>query len=728
MSAMRTANLQISGMHCASCATLIQRSLSNAEGVAEANVNYATCTASVRYDEALTSSDRLIGIVKAKGYGAELGEDLQKAFAMQREEAEGFRRRLLVSVVFAVPVFVIGMVLMWLGIHVPYADWLLWLLATPVQLYVAWPFYVGTWSALKSRTANMDSLIVLGTTAAYLFSVYAVLFEPSLGQYFETSAILITLVMLGKYLEATAKARTSDAIRTLVGLAPKVATVMRGRKEVRVPVDALRVGDVVLVRPGEKVPIDGVITGGASSVDESMITGESIPAEKREGDAVVGGTINRQGTFTFRTTKVGSDTTLARIVKLIEAAQGKKAPIQRFADSVAAYFVPSVIIIAGVTALVWLGNAMGVSSALVAGVSVLVIACPCALGLATPTAIMVGTGLGARHGVLVKGGDALETAHRLRHVIFDKTGTITTGVPAVTDVVPIGVAERRFLSVAGSIEKASEHPLAEAIVRCAKGRGAAVRRVTGFSAVPGMGVTATIDRKRHYFGNRKLMIRHGVPLAGLDGRIASLESQGKTVMVLAGGRAVLGLIAVADTIKEGSREAVGSLQKMGIMVHMITGDNERTAQAIARQAGISHVFAEVLPEEKAGYVKRLRETGPVAMVGDGINDAPALAQADIGIAMGSGTDVAMETGDVVLMRDDLRDVAKAIRLSRLTMRKIQQNMFWALVYNMLGIPIAAGLLYPFTGWLLSPIVAGAAMAFSSVSVVSNSLLLKRARL
>jgi len=730
---MKKLELQISGMHCASCAAIINKALSKAKGIKESNVNFSTSKATLSFDETQISEEELINIVKDKGYKASLStgeDDFKKHELMQKKEIKNLRNKFILSLFFAIPAFIIGMVFMWLDITIPYQDYILWALATPIQFYVGWQFYKGTWAALKNRTANMDTLIALGTSAAYFFSVYVVLFNPELGQYFETSAILITLVIMGKLLEAVAKGKTSEAIKKLMGLSPKTATVIRKGKEIKIKIDDVVEGDIILVKPGEKIPVDGNIIEGSSSVDESMITGESMPVEKKKGDPVTGATINKHGSFKFKTTKVGENTTLSRIIKLIEEAQGKKAPIQRFADVVSAYFVPIVIIIALITFLTWyFGFGKEIQFALITSVAVLVIACPCALGLATPTAIMVGTGKGAKKGILIKGGDALETAHKISSIIFDKTGTITKGVPEVTDIIPVNLdSEKRLLQLAASIEKNSEHSLAEAIVKKAKQNKLPLKNAKGFKAIPGHGIKAKLNSTQYYFGNAKLMSDNKINIRKLKSKIEELEEQGKTVMILSDKKKVLGIIAVADTIKETSKTAVKKLQEMKIFVYMITGDNKRTAKAIAKQAGINHVFAEVLPEDKANYVKKLQKKGKVAMVGDGINDAPALAQADIGIAMGSGTDVAMETGNIVLMKNDLLDVPKAIRLSKLTMSKIKQNMFWALFYNTLGIPIAAGILYPFTGWLLSPIIAGAAMAMSSVSVVSNSLLLKTKKL
>jgi Cu+-exporting ATPase len=739
---MKKTDLNIIGMHCASCSTLINKALTKAEGVSEANVNYATAKARIVYDEKKLTEDDLIKIVKNKGYGASISgkNDAVDKEESQKKEISNIKSNLYFSLLFTIPAFLIGMVLMPLGVKIPFDLFILFFLATPVQFIAAADIYKSAWVAMKNKSANMDTLIAIGTTAAYIFSVYAVFFNPSLGQYFETSAILITFVIFGRFLEIRAKGKTSEAIKKLMELSPKIATVIRNKKEMQIPVDQVILNDVILVKPGEKVPVDGLLVEGLSAVDESMITGESMPVEKKKGDTVIGGTINKHGTFTFKATKVGENTTLANIIKLIEDAQGKKAPIQRFADNISAYFVPVVILIALATFSVWyfwVGKSIAFS--LITAVSVLVIACPCALGLATPTSIIVGTGKGAKEGILIKGADSLEAAHKVKYVIFDKTGTITNGKPETTDVISFekGVSRDQLLKIAASIEKPSEHPLADAIVRKAQEEELDLIRVKQFKAIPGYGITAKIANKQYYFGNIKLMQKQKIIFAKQVSRIQDLEEQGKTVMLLADTKKLIGIIAVADTIKETSKLAVKQLQNMHIEVYMITGDNVRTAEAIAKQAGIKpdNIFAEVLPEDKANYVKQLQEkldrkgkSSKVVMVGDGVNDAPALAQADIGIAMGSGTDVAMESGNIVLMRNDLLDVPKAIKLSKQTMAKIKQNMFWALFYNVLGIPIAAGVLYPFTGWLLSPIIAGGAMALSSVSVVTNSLLLKRTKL
>jgi len=718
---MKKINLQVKGMHCASCAANINNNLNSNKHVKEANVNFSTSKATI------TSSlkeKQLIKIIKDLGYDAahvESGENaFEKQAKEQKKERKHYRNIFLFSLIFAIPAFIIGMIFMWINIEIPYQEYILWALATPIQFIVGWQFYKGTVTAIKSKAANMDSLIALGTSAAYFYSVYAILFNPTLGQYFETSAILITLVIMGRWFEAIAKGKTSDAIKKLMTLSAKTALVKRKGKFVKIPIEEVKEGDIIFVKPGQKIPVDGIIIEGHSSVNEAMITGESIPVEKNKADPVISATINKHGSFKFKATKVGANTTLSQIIKLIDEAQGKKAPIQRFADTIASYFVPAVIFIALITLGVWLFfTNQPASFALVTSVAVLVIACPCALGLATPTAIMVGSGKGARKGILIKGGEALETAHKLKYIIFDKTGTITKGTPEVTDVISINKSKTEVLKIAASLEKNSEHPLAEAIVKKSK----STFKTTSFKAIPGKGVQAKIKSKLYLLGNQKL-----IKTKEHQEQIEKLETEGKTVMILSDKKQILGLIAVADVIRETSQEAVRQLHSLGLKVFMITGDNERTATAIARKAGIDNIFAEVLPKNKADYVKKLQKKGKVAMIGDGINDAPALAQADIGIAMGSGTDVAMETGNIVLMKNDLLDVPKSIRLSKQTMSKIKQNMFWALFYNSLGIPIAAGVLYPWTGWLLSPIIAGAAMAASSVSVVTNSLLLRYKKL
>ncbi len=728
---MKKTTIQITGMHCASCVTVLTRALQKVDGVQTAVVNYSTEKATVDFDPAKANEPALIAAIKSKGYQAIIadGKDQSKIAEISRKkEIQQLKSQALISTILSLPIVITAMFLM--DLMIPGKDYLLWLLATPIQFYIGRSFYKGAWAALKNKSGNMDLLIAIGTSAAYFYSAYVVLFNTVGYQYFEASAVIITLVILGKYLEAVAKGKTSEAISALMKTGAKTATIIKDGKEIQIPIDDVKVNDVIVVKPGQKVPVDGIIVDGHSSVDESMITGESIPVEKKKGDAVIGSTLNKQGNFTFKATKVGAETTLAKIIKLIEDAQTQKAPIQRFADRISAFFVPLVLYLALITFTIWFSFAHeSVAFALITTVSVLVIACPCALGLATPTAIMVGTGKGAKHGILIKGGQALETAHKVKYVIFDKTGTITKGQPSVTDILlENGFSENELLSIAGSIEKKSEHPLAEAIVRKAESLNYTPRAVTSFKALTGRGVEASLGSKRYYIGNPRLIEELKISLSKWKDHLSRLEEEGKTVMVVADGKSVLGLIAVADEIKEDSPRAIRELKRMKITPYMITGDNARTAKAIAQKVGIEKFFAEVLPEDKAKYVQKLQQAGKVAMVGDGINDAPALARADIGIAMGSGTDVAMETGNVVLMRNNLMDVPRAIKLSRFTMSKIKQNMFWALFYNVMGIPIAAGVLYPFTGWLLNPVIAGAAMALSSVSVVANSLLLKRKRL
>jgi P-type Cu+ transporter len=727
---MEKTNIKISGMHCQSCALVLNKALNKEKGVKSANVNFSTEKASIEYNPKLIDESKLILSIKKKGYdGRAIHEhNIQLEEKEKKKGLYQLRNKVLLSSIFAIPAFILGMFFMKTPLFA-FQDYVMWLLATPIQFYIGWQFYQGSWIALKNKSANMDSLIALGTSAAYFYSVYVIL-SGNGHQYFEASAVLITLVIFGKYLEAKAKGRTSEAISKLMKMGAKTATVIRNRKEIKIPIDEVKKGDIVVVKPGEKVPVDGIITEGHSSLDESLVTGESIPVEKKKGDEVIGSTINKVGSFRFKATKVGSETTLSRIVKLIEEAQTKKAPIQRFADGVSAYFVPIVIFIALLTFTVWFSIIKTeIGFALIAAVAVLVIACPCALGLATPTAIMVGTGKGAKQGILIKGGDALETAHKLKFIAFDKTGTITKGKPEVTNVITTkGITKIKFLEITGSIEKSSEHPLAEAIVNEAKKKKISWKKITGFKAIAGKGVKAKIGKVEYHLGNLRLMEEKKVNLSSLRKDIENLETEGKTAMILSSRKKVLGIVAVADEIKKDSPRAIKELQRLGLKVYMITGDNKRTAKAIAKKAGIKNFFAEVLPEEKANYIKKLQKRGSVAMVGDGINDAPALAQADIGIAMGSGTDVAMETGSIVLMRDSLLDIPKAIKLSKITMSKIRQNMFWALFYNSLGIPIAAGILYPWTGWLLNPMIAGGAMALSSVSVITNSLLLKRKKL
>ncbi|OGD46432.1 copper-translocating P-type ATPase [Candidatus Bathyarchaeota archaeon RBG_16_48_13] len=613
-------------------------------------------------------------------------------------------------------------------------NYVLLTLATPIQFGVGWRFYRGTYDSIRNRMANMDVLIALGTTTAWLYSMIITFFPsvfPTREAYFETGAIIITLILLGKLLEHTAKGRASEAVRKLMDLQPTMAHVIREGQEVEVPVEQVDVDEVVIIRPGERVPMDGVVIGGGSSVDESMVTGESIPVEKNPGSEVIGATINKTGMLRVRATKVGQDTILSQIVKLVEEAQIGKAPIQRLADRIASVFVPVIVAIATASALLWyfVGN-IGLNFSVLAFISVVVIACPCALGIATPAALLVGTGKGAQNGVLIKSGEYLETAHRVKTIVFDKTGTLTKGQPSVTDIVALDdYTEEEVLSMAATLEKGSEHPLAEAINGAAQAKGIQAPEPKEFQAVPGKGVTAQLGKDRLFFGNRKMMADYSVDTSPLEEHLKALEEDGKTVMVLAKGSHLVGLVAVADTIKEHALDAVARLRQMGIRVVMLTGDNERTANAIGRRLGIDRVIAEVLPGQKERTIEKLQSGGEkVAMVGDGINDAPALARADVGIAIGSGTDVAKETGGIVLIKEDLRDVVTAIELSKKTVAKIRQNLFWAFIYNIGLIPIAAGALVPIFGpsvYNVLPMLAAGAMAFSSVTVVTNSLLLGR---
>ncbi len=739
--------LSLTGMHCVSCAGLIERSLKKVSGVKEANINFAAEKASIVFDETQTSIDSLTQAVKKVGYKASYQEQEDPELERKKRHAEikQLFNKFLGSFILSVPMlyFMLFDFFSWIPGKIsltPLIGIISLILATPVQFLFGGSFYKGMWSALRMKTFNMDSLIAIGTSTAYFYSLinfglYVVTKGSLLGVggekipelYFETAAFLITFVILGKWLEKRAKGKTSDAIKKLMGLQAKTARVIRNGITSDIPVSEVVNGDIILVRPGEKVPVDGNIIKGSSAVDESMLTGESLPVEKNIGDTVIGATLNKTGSFEFMATRVGSETALAQIIRLIEEAQGSKAPIQAFADKISAYFVPAVIGIAILTFVIWyflLGSTL--AFALMAFTAVIVIACPCALGLATPTALMVGTGKGAEQGILIKGGEPLEGACKVNAVVFDKTGTLTNGKPVVTDTLSLSeFDEDEVIEIAASLEKSSEHPLAEAIVNYAQEETIDTQEVEGFKAIPGHGVQGRVNGSVYFMGNRKLVEDvANLEVGRINRKLERLEEQGKTAMILASQEKILGIVAVADTVKETSREAVEALKKRKIDVWMITGDNVRTAKAIATQVGITNVLAEVLPENKAAEVKKLQETGKkVAMVGDGINDAPALAQADIGIAMGSGTDVAMETGGIVIIKNDLRDVVTAFDLSKETMQKIKQNMFFALFYNVIGIPIAARV-FMGIGLVLKPELAGLAMALSSVSVVTNSLLIK----
>jgi len=716
--------IAIGGMTCASCAARIEKVLNGMEGVTSASVNLASERAQVRYKPGSASVEDLIRRVEETGYTAReaAGQDEDAEEAGRARKARKDLWILGGAILLSLPLLFQMVGMFTGGLHGELPRWWQFALATPVQFIAGWRFYRGAWHVLKNGGANMDVLVALGTSAAYFHSA-AVTVLGLHGQhvYFEAAAIIVTLILLGKVLEAGAMIRTSAAIRKLMGLQARTARVIRGGEEREVPVEQVQVGDIVLARPGEKFAVDGEIIEGRTAVDESMLTGESLPVEKGPGDPVIGATLNKNGAVRYRASKVGKDTALAQIIRLVREAQGSKAPIQRLADKISGVFVPIVLMVAAATFALTYYFA-GFTPALVSAVAVLVIACPCALGLATPTAIMVGTGKGAETGILIKNGEALETAHKLQAIILDKTGTLTRGKPEVTDIVPFdGIGEKDLLALAASAEQGSEHPLGEAILARGKAEGVQLLPASDFTAVPGHGLEARVGGRMVRLGNLKLMARHGLSLDGHMSAAERLEGEGKTVMFLADERRVLGAVAVADTLKESSPAAVRALEEMGIEVWMLTGDNRRTAEAIAAQVGITRVMAEVLPEEKAAKVQELKRGGKVTgMVGDGINDAPALAAADVGFAIGTGTDVAMEASDVTLMRGDLMGVADAIRLSRATLRKIRQNLFWAFVYNVLGIPLAA------LGFL-SPVIAGAAMALSSVSVVSNALLLRRWR-
>ncbi len=732
--------LPITGMTCANCALTVDRALKKVPGVLETDVNFATERARVTL-AAGVSRDALVEAIEKAGYGvvqADTDDALEDAEQVAREaEIRHQERRLLVGVVFSLPLFLLSMArdfnLLGHWAHDPWVNYLFWALATPVQFYVGWDYYVGAFKALRNRSANMDVLVALGSSVAYFYSIPIMLGLLPGHVYFETSAVIITLIVTGKLLEARAKGRTSEAIKKLMGLSPKTACVVREGVEQDIPVERVRVGDIVLVRPGERIPVDGLVLEGQSAVDESMITGESLPVDKGPGMEVIGATINRQGLLKFEASRVGRETALAQIIRLVEQAQGSKAPIQKLADQVAAVFVPAVIIIAAVVFFIWLAATGDFTAALVRMIAVLVIACPCAMGLATPTAIMVGMGRGAEMGILFKNSEALERAHRLSAIVLDKTGTLTRGEPSVTDLLVrtgSSLDEGTLLALAAGAERGSEHPLGQAIVRAARERDFTLQEPLHFEAIVGQGVRARVDGREVLVGSQAFLSAQGISSDGLAESALQLQNQARTVMWVAVDGQAGGLIAVADTIKDGSADAVRRMHDLGLTVAMLTGDNEMTAKAVARQVGIDRVFAEVKPGDKAAYVQQLQSEGYLAgMVGDGINDAPALASADVGIAIGTGTDVAMEAADVTLISGDLRGIPRAIALSKATMRTIKQNLFWAFGYNAILIPIAAGILAPFD-WAppflqqLNPILAALAMAFSSVSVVSNSLRLK----
>jgi P-type Cu+ transporter len=737
----------IKGMSCASCVEKVQTALSAVPGVIRASVNFATEKAQVEYIPGLVTTRDLARAVHDAGY--ELlevteGKDLVEQERAAREaELRRLRQKFIVGLVLVVPIFLLGNLHM-IGLSHLLAlnrqtNFLIQLiLQTPVQFWVGWQFYRGAWAAARHRTTDMNTLIAVGTSAAYLYSVLATFFPWLFAAkglaaevYFDTAGAIIVLILLGRLLEARAKGQTSEAIKKLIGLQPKTAIVERDGQEMEIPVEAVQIGDLIMVRPGERIPVDGVVLEGYSAVDESMVTGESIPVEKQAGAEVIGATINKTGSFKFRATKVGKETMLAQIIRMVEEAQGSKPPIARMADIIASYFVPAVIGAAVLTFIVWyfFGPQPALTYAVLNFVAVMIIACPCAMGLATPTSIMVGTGKGAEYGVLIRGGEALETAHTLNAIVLDKTGTITKGEPSVTDIIETdGYKAAEILRLAASAERGSEHPLGEAIVQRAHEQGVRLEDPTDFNAIPGQGIEAIIGNQKVLLGNMKLMKERAVPIDKTKGKAEALSRKGRTPMFVAVNGKTAGIIAVADTLKADSAAAIDALHRLGLEVIMVTGDNQRTAAAIAKQIGIDRVLAEVLPEGKAGEVKKLQAEGKrVGMVGDGINDAPALAQADVGIAIGTGTDVAIESADITLISGDLKGVVIAIALSKATIRNIKQNLFWAFAYNIILIPVAAGVLFPFFGILLNPIFAAGAMGFSSVTVVTNALRLRRFR-
>lgn len=704
-------NFKVKGMHCESCVLLIERTLKKKPGVTEAVVNLTTEFATVSYDPALVKDKDIIKSIESKGYKV-----VKDAEYSREKEVKKIGFKFLISAILAVPVVALSMVIM--PGTFKYQEYIVFGLATIIQFALGWEFYRNTFVSLKSFDTGMDTLVALGTSAAYFYSIYLLAIGHGSHSYFETSSVLITVILLGRFLEAKAKLNASDAIKKLMDLAPKKALIIREGKEIEIITNEIARGDIIIIKPGDRIPVDGSITEGSSSIDESMITGESIPVEKNPGDNVKAGTINKLGAFRFKAEKVGNETTLARIIKLIEEAQGSKAPVQRLADSIASIFVPSVLAIAAITFIAWMISGHAIAPAIKAAVAVLVIACPCALGLATPAAVMVGSGAGAKNGILVKNAAALENLGKAKNIVFDKTGTITKGKPEVTDIIAIEGDDDSVLSAAYSLEKNSEHPLAEAIIKFSVDKGLAYKEVSGFRAVPGMGLEGVIDGIQYKLG-KKEWINNGVKTTMKE--IESYETEGKTVMLLAKNGKVTGVIASQDPVKEEAGRAVEALKEMGLKVYMLTGDNKLTATYIAGEAEIDDVKAGLMPDEKLREIEELQKSGLTVMVGDGINDAPALAKADIGIALSSGTDVAMEAGDIVLMKNDLMLVVKAHNLSRNTFSKIKQNLFWAFFYNIIGIPLAAF-------GLLNPMIAGTAMALSSVSVVTNSLLLRNKKI
>ena len=746
---MKTEKFDVTGMTCSACSARVEKNINKTEGVIEANVNLLTNSMVVKYDDSLLSSKDIVKVVEDTGYGASSAEkkdgDLKETDS--KSEIDEMKTRLIVSMVFAIPLFYIAMghMLNWPlpGILLGVENSLIFaftqfLLSIPVIIINSKYYKVG-FKTLFTGSPNMDSLIAIGTSAAVAYGIYAIYkigyglghmdmdmaMEFSMDLYFESAAVILALITLGKFLEARAKGRTSDAIRKLMDLSPKTALVERDGIEVEVPIEEVEIGDIIVVKPGKSVPVDGTIVFGNTSIDESMLTGESIPVEKKVGDKVTGASINKSGFFKFEAEKVGDDTTLAQIIRLVEEASSSKAPISKLADKISGVFVPIVIVIAVLATIVWLILGASFEFALSIGIAVLVISCPCALGLATPTAIMVGTGKGAENGILIKSAEALEIAHHVQTVVMDKTGTITEGKPKVTDLLTDGIDELEMLKIAASAEKGSEHPLADAIVEEAENLNLELYAVEEFEAIPGKGLRAIINNKVYYLGNLRLINEQGINIKNFEEKSNKFAEEGKTPLYFADTSSVLGIISVADVVKPTSEAAIKEFEAMGIEVVMLTGDNKKTAEAIRKQLNITRAVAEVLPQDKEREIRKIQEEGKkVAMIGDGINDAPALARADVGIAIGAGTDVAIESADVVLIRSDLLDAVTAVQLSKATIRNIKQNLFWAFIYNTVGIPLAAGVFYGILGWKLNPMFAGAAMSLSSVSVVSNALRLK----
>lgn len=743
---METTQLQLHGMMCASCASAVEKAIQNVSGVQTCQVNFAAEQATIEYNPHKTSLEKIQQAVANAGYQAQpLEAEAEDSLdASQQAVQDNLKRKTIVGVIVSA-ILIFGGLPMMTGLEIPWIP--MWLhhpllqlvLTTPVMFWCGSLFFRGAWKALQHRTANMNTLIAVGTGAAYLYSLFATFFPQVLldqgltaDVYYEVAAVIIGMILLGNYFEARAKKQTSAAIRALVGLQAKTARVIRHNQEIDIPIAQVKVGDIVLVRPGEKIPVDGTIVEGSSTVDESMVTGESIPVQKKPGDDAIGATINKTGSFKFKALRVGKDTVLAQIVRLVQQAQGSKAPVQRLADRITGWFAPSVIAIAILTFLIWFNFTGNLTISLITTIGVLIIACPCALGLATPTSIMVGTGIGAEHGILIQGGESLELAHKIQTLVLDKTGTLTQGKPVVTDFVTARGTEDgnelKLLQLAAAVERHSEHPLAEAIVTYAKTQQVAspLPEAQQFEAIAGAGVQARVLDRLVQIGTTRWMQDLGIDTSALCGHLQALEQASKSTAWIAIDGQAEGLLAIADALKPSSPQAVRALKKLGLEIVMLTGDNRATAESIARQVGITRVFAEVRPDLKAETIKAIQQEGKiVAMVGDGINDAPALAQADIGIAIGTGTDVAIAASDITLISGDLQGIVTAIKLSRATLNNIRQNLFFAFIYNTAGIPIAAGILYPFTGWLLNPILAGVAMAFSSVSVVTNALRLRK---